>query len=157
MLDNFDTDLAWGKRAERIVARLAQSNGVQVQDISDLPQYRQCGDLLITLASGQQYYLEVKNDSVVGSSGNILCEEEVYYKENDYFKPGFMYNHSDFLLVVSESQREIYVLDFKIMQQIYKTKGQYKFFDYPQQSSDCYLVPLWLAKKYGAWLETINY
>lgn len=156
MLDNFQPDLARGKVAERIVAELVQSAGIQVEDISDLPQFRQLGDLLVTLPSGQQYYLEVKNDGVIGETGNVLCEEEVYYKENDYYKTGFMYNHSDFLLVVYEPKREIYIFDFKKLQNIYK-RGQFKIIDWPQQSSDCYMVPIWLAKKYGAWLDTINY
>jgi hypothetical protein len=34
-------------------------------------------------------------------------------KEGDYYNKGFMYNNSDFLLVVYEPDREVYVIDFK--------------------------------------------
>lgn len=157
MLDNFEPDLAWGKRAEKIVAQLAQQNGVQVQDVSDTRHFRQYGDLLVTLATGQEYFLEVKNDSVIGKTQRVLCEEEVYMKDGDYYNKGFMYNKSDFLLVVSEPENKIYVFDFKKLKEIYKTKGQFDVLDWPQQCSDCYFVPLWIAKKYGALLDTINY
>ena len=90
--------------------------------------------------------VEVKNDTVIGSTGRILCEEEVFYKEGGYFKIGFMYNDYDIYVVVSEDTRQLYFLDFAKLKAIYKKYGYFKKFDYPTQSSDTYLVELGRAR-----------
>ena len=157
MLSSFQSDLARGKIAEQIVEQLALASGAKVIDVSDLKEYHKYGDLQVTLPTGESYFLEVKNDGVIGSSQNVLCEEEVYMKDGDYYNKGFMYNQSNYLLVVDEAEREIYIFDFKELKKIYKKCGTFKFFDYPEQSSECYLVPICRAKQYGAYIKKINY
>ena len=75
--------------------------------------------------------IEVKNDSVIHATGNVLCEEEVFYKEYGYYRDGFMYNDYEIYCVVSEPSRKIYVMDFKVLKEHYK-EGRYKYFDYAQ-------------------------
>ena len=57
--------------------------------------------------------IEVKNDSCIASSGNILCEEENYIKADNRMIKGNMYCDSDIFCIVSQQARKIYVLDFK--------------------------------------------
>lgn len=156
MLNNFNDDLAKGKIAEHIVTVLAETANYPVIDVSDIKEYRHKGDLIITLPSGEQKYLEIKNDSVISSTGNILCEEEVYYYESGYTQVGNMHNESDYYIVVSQPDCKIYVLDFKKLQQCYK-KGYFRIIPHSQQESSCYLLELNRAKQYGALIGIYNY
>jgi hypothetical protein len=65
--------------------------------------------------------IEVKNDEVIHKTGNVLCEEEVYYKSYDFWKSGFMYSDYEIYCVVSEADRRIYVIDFKVLKAHYKS------------------------------------
>jgi hypothetical protein len=49
--------------------------------------------------------IEVKNDSVIGTSGNVLLEEEVYYKKTDSYQRGFLYNDYEIYAVVSMDKK----------------------------------------------------
>lgn len=157
MVSNFQADLAAGKEAEVIVAQWLADAGYQVEDVSNIPEFYYRGDLLITLPTGEKRFIEVKNDTVISTTGNILCEEEQYFKEGGYFKKGFMYNDYDIYAVVSQSENKIYFFDFCKMKEIYKKYGTYKHIDHPQQYSDCYLLEICRAKQFGALITTVNY
>ena len=53
------------------------------------------------------------------------------HKEKGCSKPGNMYCDSDIYAVVSEPERKIYVMDFKILKANY-LKGKYRYIDWPQ-------------------------
>lgn len=78
----------------------------------------------MALGEDEAYYIEVKNDSRIGKSENVLCEERVYIKDTDYYEPGNMSGECDIYCVVAEDTREIYFIDFKVMKEIYKRYGQ---------------------------------
>lgn len=158
MLVNFDTDLVKGHRAEQIVKAVFTSltDKYTFTDVSNIPSYYHRGDIVATAADGRQIMIEVKNDEVIHKTGNVLCEEEVYYKSYDFWKSGFMYSDYEIYCVVSEADRRIYVIDFKVLKAHYKS-GQYKFFDYPQQASDTYLLPLGVLKRYNGLIDIITY
>lgn len=100
--------------------------------------------------------IEVKNDEVIYKTGNVLCEEEVYYKDADYFKDGYMYSDYEVYCVVSEPERKIYIIDFKVLKSIYK-KGENKIINHYAQYSDVYLVPIGFIKQNGGLIDIIEY
>lgn len=156
--EQFNKDLKQGKQGEQIVARYLQTAGYQVEDVSDKPQDYHNGDLLITLPTGQKRYVEVKDDTVISTSGRILCEEEVYYKKDGLLTPGFMYRNYDIYAVVSEDTNKIYFFDFAKLKQIYKKYfADYRKLEYSDQYSICYFVELCRAKQFGALLDIVNY
>ena len=57
------------------------------------------------------YFIEVKNDSRIADTGNVLCEEEVYYKKNDYYGKGNMYSNADVFAIVSKQNQKIYFIN----------------------------------------------
>lgn len=158
MLANFKADLAKGHKAEQIVKDVFTSltDKYEFTDVSNIPQFYNKGDLLATAADGRQIMIEVKNDEVIYKTGNILCEEEVYYKDADYFKDGYMYSDYEIYCVVSEPERKIYIIDFKILKSIYR-KGENKIINHYAQYSDVYLVPIGFIKQNNGLIDTITY
>lgn len=158
MLVNFNADLAKGHRAEQIVKEVftALTDKYTFTDVSNNPSCYHKGDLLATAADGREIYIEVKNDEVIHKTKNVLCEEEVYYKEADYFVDGFMHSDYQIYCVVSEPERRIYVIDFKVLKENYR-KGEFKRINHYQQYSDTYLLSLGMIKKYGGLIDTITY
>ena len=152
----FNEDKKRGKIAEVLVYLLGLLNGYEIEDVSEIPQYRYIGDFKVTLPSGRVAFLEVKNDSKIGSTRNILCEELNYDKDNYRFIDGNMHCNSDYFVVVSMDCHKIFVFDFKKIQQIYKL-GQYREFNYPSQTTFCYLLPIFEAKRHNALIAEIDY
>ena len=156
MVSNFKADLTAAKEAEQIVKRAIAAASYEVSDVSDDPKYYHTGDLMITFPSGERY-VEVKDDSRIADTQNILCEEEVYYKESGTLVPGNMYSNYDIYAVVSKKENLIYFFDFKKLKEIYKRLGTYKRINHPEQYSDCYLLEMCRAKQFGALLAKVNY
>lgn len=158
MLDNFYRDLEKGKKAEAIVLS-AFSNATKdykFEDVSNQRSFFYKGDIKAVAADGREIFIEVKNDSRIAETHNILCEEEVYYKNADYYGSGNMESDSDIYVVVSQAEKKIYVIDFKILKSIYK-KGEYKEITHPQQITFCYLLPLSIVRKNGGLIATLDY
>lgn len=158
MLTNFKPDLAKGHRAEHIVKEVFSSltDEYTFTDVSCEPQYYHCGDIKATAADGREIMIEVKNDEVIHRTSNVLCEDGVYYKESDYYAPGYMESDYEIYCVVSEPEHKIYVIDFDVLKKIYR-RGYYKMIDWPQQYTDAYLVPLDMVKQYNGLIDTIEY
>ena len=157
MLSSFSADLAAAKEAEQIVKDFLAAAGCQVLDVSNDPQSYHKGDLLVTLPTGEQRYVEVKDDSRIADTRNILCEEEVYYKESGRLVLGNMHSDYDIYAVVSKKEKLIYFFDFNKLKEIYKKYGMYKTINHPEQYSNCYLLEMCRAKQFGALIAKINY
>lgn len=114
------------------------------------------GDIVATDASGKEIYIEVKDDSRIADTGNVLCEEENYFKKHDCYKSGGMYNNTDIYCVVSKQARKIYVIDFKILQKNYRS-GKYIEINHPTEITYCYLLELSRIKQYGGLIATLDY
>jgi hypothetical protein len=105
---------------------------------------------------GREIMIEVKNDTVISSSGNVLLEEEVYYKGSESFQKGFLFSDYEIYVVASIDSKTLYIFDFRVLKEIYK-KGEYRRIDHYDQYSDCYLLPIGIAKKYNALIEIVRY
>ena len=151
-MNGFRQDLMKAKEAEKIVREVFTSL-TDRYSFEDVSEDRDCfykGDIKATPktinCSREEIYIEVKDDSRIGETKNILCEEEVYFKECDYYSKGNMKAGYDIYCIVSKSERKIYVLDFKKLRNIYK-KGEFKSIEHPAQITYCYLLPLGLAQE----------
>lgn len=80
-------------------------------NVSNIPSYYTKGDIL-AVGDEEVFCIEVKNDSRIGKTQNVLCEDEVYIKDLDYYEPGNMSCDCDIYCVVAEDTREIYIIDF---------------------------------------------
>lgn len=158
MVDNFYTDLRKAKRAEELVREAFSylTDKYTFEDVADQKEYYHKGDILaIEKESGRRIFIEVKDDSRIAQTHNVLCEDEVdYYGKGR--KIGNMHSDYDIYCVVSQAERRIYVMDFSIIKQNYK-KGIYKVIPHAQQATYCYLCSLQQIKDWGAGIDIIAY
>ena len=157
--EQFNSDREAARIAEQQVLKTFTTiaTGYTFEDVSDVRQYRYKGDILATAADGRQIFIEVKNDSDIAATGRVLCEEENFMKEEGNFIKGNMHCDSDIYCVVSESQQLIYVMDFKVLKQIYKRLGEYKQLEHRYQDTFCYLLDLCWVKKYNGLIAKITF
>lgn len=160
MLNKFYEDLENAKKAEGIVATYIFTNAgydYQIEDVSDIPEYYHKGDIkVIDRKTGKEYMLEVKDDSRIADTRNILCEEEVYYKDNDYYAKGNMYSDYEYYCVVSQQERKIYIIDFSILHSIYR-KYDYITKEHAAQITYAYLVPIGALRKRNGIIAELDY
>lgn len=157
MIKQFKIDLENAKAAEELVCNTLSSlaPGMKFKQVGDQREYFHKGDI-IAYGEDRMYFIEVKDDSRIADTGRVLCEERVYFKEGGYFVKGFMYSDYDIFCVVSQPERKMYFIDFKVLQQIYK-KGDYKEIHHPQQYSECYLLELCRIKQAGGLIKVLEY
>lgn len=158
MVSNFFIDLNEARAAERIVKDTFASlaSGYTFENVANQREYFYRGDIKATAADGREIFIEVKDDSRIADTGNVLCEYEVYYKENGCFGKGNMKSNYDIYCVVSQSERKIYVIDFAILKANY-TKGTHKIIYHFDQDTYCYLLPIGTIKKLGGLIDIVSY
>lgn len=159
-MSQFTDDLAIGRRAELIVKDVFSKLYEQCEfiDVAANKDFYYIGDIkVINKMSGNERYIEVKNDSRIADTHNVLCEDEYFNKYNGEFIKGNMHNCGTWLYcVVSEQERKIYTFDYAALQAIYR-KGEFKQIKHNTQDTYAYLLPLSMLKNRGILLETINY
>ncbi len=94
MSKQFNIDLANARSAEHLVLDVFTSltDKYSFEFVGDNSKYYHKGDIIARAANGEEVFIEVKNDSRIAATGNILCEEENYFKFGDYWNKGNMYS-----------------------------------------------------------------
>lgn len=158
MVSTFYYDLNEAKKAEHLVCSLLSSSTTKYtfRAVGDEPQFYHKGDIEARAQDGSLFYIEVKNDSRIGETRNILCEEAVYYKQDNIKVKGNMYSDYEVYCIVSECEQKIYFIDFKTLRSLYRF-GRAKEINHPEQITYCYLLPLSLIEKEGGLLGVLEY
>lgn len=162
MVKNFYTDLANAKKGEDIVRQVLQGcqDRYEIIDVSDDKDYWHKGDIEIRdTEECFSYYLDVKDDSRVAQTQNLLAEHRVWYAKGGWAE-GFMQNSDyDYIGYLSQQDKMIYILDFKLWQKYYLTKS-HRHLQIPHggaQTTDGYLMSLDTARKLGIVIAEISY
>lgn len=159
-MSQFTSDLEIGRRGELIALEAFTKlyPHCKFKDVARDKAYYYVGDIEVeNTEKGTKAFIEVKNDSRIATTRNVLCEDEYFDKYNGEFYKGNMANvGTTFYCVVSEPERAIYILDYKELQKIYK-QGEFKRIIHETQDTFAYLMPLSTLKRKGILLETINY
>lgn len=158
MLIDFWKDLQSAKPAEQLVLNTLTSlaPGYTFTDVSNVKECRYKGDILATSNDGKQIYIEVKNDSRIAETGNVLCEYQNFIKDGGYFIKGNMQSAYDIYCIVSQQQRKMYFIDFSILQANY-TKGKHRIIEHFDQDTWCYLLPLTELERLGGIIKVLDY
>lgn len=158
-LPEFKKDLEAAREAEYLVAKefAARNPEWEVENVGDQREYFHKGDIKITNKnSGEVRFIEVKNDSRISETKNILCEECVSYDNEGIIIDGNMYSNYDIYAIVSQQERKIYYFNFNILKKNYK-KGIYKEIAHRAQTTYCYLVDMRQAVSWDALMGITNY
>ena len=155
---SFNEDLRNAKQAETLVREVLQSltTDYTFEDVADNPEYYYKGDILaIDKNTGARTFIEVKDDSRIADTRNVLCEEKVWF-DGGGMKPGNMQSDYDVYCVVSQSERRIYVMDFSVLKRNYK-QGRYKEIQHSDSITFCYLCSLREISGWGGGIVVIDY
>lgn len=158
MISNFKRDLNNAKEAERVA--LATLSFLYPKycfiDISEERAYYNTGDIkAVEKDTGIVSYFEVKDDSRIAETHNVLCEEEICYADIGFVK-GNMYSNYQYYLIVSKPEKKIYILDFEKLKANYR-KGELKVIEHTEQTTIAFLCPLGDCKAWGALIKEISY
>lgn len=68
------------------------AKGYEFIDVSDIEEYYHRGDIKAIAPDGKEYLLEIKGDTRINETGNVLCEEYTYWYDTGKYKQGNMYS-----------------------------------------------------------------
>lgn len=158
MVSNFWSDLAQARKAEDLVREVFANltDKYTFVDVANQREYFKKGDIKAVAADGREVFIEVKKDSRIADTHNLLCEEENYFHSTGEWIKGNFYSDYQIYCVVSEAERKIYVMDFSILKQHYKS-GQWKQIRHWEQTCYCYLCPLGNVRAWGAMIAEVDY
>lgn len=110
-MDDFNKDLERGKVGEKLVAAALTARGHTVTDLSDNWEYRRKDiDFLLTSASGQQTYLEVKTDDRSEQTGNLFIEYSNSNNVKHNYQGWYCYCEATFLAFVQQSKHIAHIV-----------------------------------------------
>lgn len=156
---DFWKDLEKAKKVEKLALGVFQSQSKQYQliDVSDIKEYYHKGDLKAIAPDGKEYILEIKADSRIHETGNVLCEEQVLFYDTGKISKGNMYSDYQYYCVVSEAARKIAVIDFQVMRAHYKNNHKYITIKHRESETEAYLFPLKEIKELGGLIALLDY
>lgn len=157
MVSNFKRDLDAARDAEFLVLQLliGATDAYDFYWVGDNREYFNKGDIkAVNKATGKEIFIEVKDDSRIADTDNVLCEDRVDY--DGYSAIGNIHNEYNIYIVVSKQERKIYILDGEVLKANYKL-GEFKYIQHRQQATAAYLLPLGIMRRKGGLLATISY
>lgn len=149
--------MAIAKTAEKTVLDVFSKIAPQYNftDVSNDRRYFYRGDILTIAKDGREIGIEVKQDSRIWETGNVLCEEKVLFFDSGMAQ-GNMHSNYDIYCVVSPQKRRIWVFDFAIMKKLYKN-GRYIEIQHEEQVTFAYLVSIDYFDRNGALIAIVDY
>lgn len=158
MVKDFWKDLAQARKSEQFVMELLSSltDEYSFVNVGDDRAYFKKGDIKAINKDGKEIMIEVKCDSRIADTHNLLCEEENYYKNTGEWIKGNFYSDYQIYCVLSKEERKLYVMDFSILKKHYKS-GQFKCIHHYDQDCYCYLCPLGCVRKWGAMIQEVSF
>lgn len=133
------------------------TNDYSFQHIDDQTVLGKRGDIIATnKQSGKSYYIEVKNDSRIAETGNVLCEYTKYFKDTGKYRCGSMSYNYEIFIINSTKNRCLYVIDFEKLKTFY-SKGKWVQIEYDNEITYAFLVKLDEVQRQGALMNVIYY
>ena len=124
---SFKDDLKKAKVGEATVLDVLKNCTVD-WNFTNVAEDEQCyylGDIEAWNIDKGVIYLDVKMDSCIADTGNVLCEAKVYcYNNNKYYK-GNMQSDYDALAIISTAAQRIWIIDFAVLKAHYKEGRTY--------------------------------
>ena len=155
MLSNFENDRLAAKEAEQIVLNFLSVGFPQYQ-FKDVSESRECfhrGDIVAYL-DNMQLFIEVKDDSCIATTHNVLVEDAVYYHSSGNVQK--YQSSADIYVVVSKEERKIYFFNHGKLKKLAKFAPA-RTIAHEEQTTYCNLVSLDSTRRTGALLGIAEY
>lgn len=163
MFTDFLRDLQKAQTGENIVcdvlSKLLGEDDYTINNVALDEQFYYKGDIAVTDSWGDTVYIDVKDDSCICNTGNILAEHRVWIRGKGWVD-GFMQKAQyDYVAYLSQPDKKIYILDFALWKKYYKTVFvRHLFIDHNgEQTTDGFLMRLDSARDLGIVVMEIGY
>ena len=156
-------DVNANRPAELIVLEVLNNlnNGYTYEDVAQKEQYYSKGDILMKKDGKKTKKIDAKNDGEVADTGNFAVEAGGYSKIYGYRKKGWIDSQYDYVAVISQQAKTIWILSFKRLKEIYKdtalTGGRLVTSEFWDNVKYNYLIPVYKAIELGVVLAKITY
>lgn len=156
-------DVNANRPAELIVIEVLNNlnNGYTYVDVAQKEQYYCKGDILMKKDGKKTKKIDAKNDGEVADTGNFAVEAGGYSKIYGYRKKGWIDSQYDYVAVISQQAKTIWILSFKRLKEIYKdtalTGGRLVTSEFWDNIKYNYLIPVYKAIELGVVLAKITY
>lgn len=156
-------DVNANRPAELIVLEVLNNlnNGYTYEDVAKIEKYYCKGDILMKKDGKKTKKIDVKNDGEVADTGNFSVESGGYSKIYGYRKKGWIDSQYDYVAVISQQAKTIWILSFKRLKEVYKdtalTEGILVTSEFWDNVKYNYLVPVYKAIELGVVLAKITY
>ena len=156
-------DVNANRPAELIVLEVLNNlnNGYTYVDVAQKEQYYSKGDILMKQDGKKTKKIDAKNDGEVADTGNFAVEAGGYSKIYGYRKKGWIDSQYDYVAVISQQAKTIWILSFKRLKEIYKdtalTGGRLVTSEFWDNVKYNYLIPVYKAIELGVVLAKITY
>ena len=156
-------DVNANRPAELIVIEVLNNlnNGYTYVDVAQIEQYYCRGDILMKKDGKKTKKIDAKNDGEVAETGNFAVEAGGYSKIYGYRKKGWIDSQYDYVAVISQQAKTIWILSFKRLKEIYKdtalTGGRLVTSEFWDNIKYNYLIPVYKAIELGVVLAKITY
>lgn len=153
--EDFNKNVELAEKAENIAQEIIEQFTLDdLFNVRNEPEFYHIGDLITQ--EGISY--EVKDDGRICETGNVFCEYRKHWLNGQIGK-GWMYNQgTNYLCVVDQIQKKIYILDFEKLKPLAEKFGEWRFNIWMKDNyTDGRVIPLWKCKKYGALMCTLKY
>lgn len=149
-MNSFQQQKIKGKDAERIVKQHLQSQGIEVIDVAENPDYQKIDIDFLIKKNGKTATLEVKADSRISKTGNFFFEAGA--QRGNYYSAGWLLKcQASHLCVYDTAKRHGYILNFPLTCSLLEQHAtQRTFYDrLDDKAVKSYLFRIDLARKYN--------
>ena len=156
-------DVNANRPAELIVLEVLNNlnNGYTYEDVAKIEKYYCKGDILMKKDGKKTKKIDAKNDGEVADTGNFAVEAGGYSKIYGYRKKGWIDSQYDYVSVISQQAKTIWILSFKRLKEVYKdtalTEGRLVTSEFWDNVKYNYLIPVYKAIELGVVLAKITY
>lgn len=131
------------------------------EDVAGEEEYYNKGDILMKKDGKRTKRIDVKNDQEIAYTGNFAVEAGGWSKIYNYYKRGWIDSAYDYVAIISQTERTIWLLSFKRLKEIYKdtdlTGGRFVKSEFWDNIKYNYLIPIHKAIELGAVVGKIVY
>ena len=161
--ERYMQDVNAHKPAELITTEVLNNlnNGYTFEWVADNEKYFNKGDIKMIKNGKKTKCIDVKDDDEIADTGNFYVEADGWSKQYNCPKKGWISSNYDYVAVISQKIKTIWILSFKRLKEIYNktdlTGGRKVTSDFWDNIKYGYVIPIDKAIELDAVMAKIKY